>query len=91
MRRKRKPPGHMRKKKNPLILPRVRFNLTWASKAAAMARDEPLVLVAPDVVHRDNGGQPFPREHDAKGMHGWEHRRCEERLEDHRREKKLAI
>ena len=39
MRRKRKPPVHMRKKKNPLILPRVRFDLTWARKAAAMARD----------------------------------------------------
>jgi hypothetical protein len=39
MRRKRKPPIHMGKEQNPLVLPRVRFNLTWARKAAAMARE----------------------------------------------------
>ena len=39
MRWKRKPPVHMRKKKNPVILPRMRFDLTWARKVAAMARD----------------------------------------------------
>ena len=32
MRRKRKPPIHMGKEQNPLVLPRVRFNLTWARK-----------------------------------------------------------
>ena len=39
MRRKRKPSVHMRKKKNPLIVPRVRLDLTWTRKTAAMARD----------------------------------------------------
>jgi hypothetical protein len=43
MRRKRKSPIHIRKEQNPLVLPRVRFNLTWARKATAMARDQPLV------------------------------------------------
>ena len=39
MRRKRKPSVHMRKKKNPLIVSRVRLDLTWSRKPAAMARD----------------------------------------------------
>ena len=39
MRRKRKPSIHMRKKKNPLTVPRVRLDLTWTRKTAAMARD----------------------------------------------------
>ena len=39
MRRKRKPFVHMRKKKNPLIVSRVRLDLTWSRKLAAMTRD----------------------------------------------------
>ena len=39
MRRKRKPSVHMRKKKNPLIVSRVRLDLTWSRKPAAMVRD----------------------------------------------------
>ena len=39
MRRKRKPSVHMRKKKNSLIIWRVRLDLTWSRKPAAMARD----------------------------------------------------
>ena len=89
MRRNRKSPVYVRKKKNPLVIPRVRFNLTWARKATAMARDQPLVLVAPDVVRRNDGGQPFPRGHDAKRMHGGEARRYEERPEDRWRKMKL--
>ena len=65
----------MRKKKHPFVIPRARFNLTWARKAAAIARDQPLVLVAPDVVRRNDRGQPFPRRHNAKRIHGKEARR----------------
>jgi len=72
MGRKRKPSIDMRKEKHPFVIPRARFNLTWARKAATIARDQPLVLVTPDVVRRNHGEQPFPRRHDAKKIHGEE-------------------
>src|SRR3954466_500999 len=68
MRRKRKPSIHMRKKKNPLIVSRVRLDLTWSRKPTAMARNQPFILILADVVHRDNSGQPLPRGHDAEEM-----------------------
>src|SRR4051812_11800850 len=40
MRRERKPSIHMRKKKDLLIVSRVRLNLTWSRKPTAMARDQ---------------------------------------------------
>jgi hypothetical protein len=66
MGRKRKPSINVREKEDPFVVPRVRLNLTWARKAAAIAREQPVVLIAPNVGRGDDRGQPFPRRHDVE-------------------------
>ena len=60
---KRKPPIDVREEKHPLIGPRARLDLTLARETTPIARDQSLVLVATDVIRRNNGGQPLPRRH----------------------------
>jgi len=65
MRRKRKTPIDVREKKHALISPRARFDLTWTREATPIARKQTVVLIATDLLRRNNGRHPLPRGHGA--------------------------
>ena len=60
MGRKRKTPVDVREKKHALISPRARFDLTWTREATPIARKHTVVLIATDLLRRNNGRHPLP-------------------------------
>ena len=65
MRRKRKTLIDVREKKHALISPRARFDLTCTGEATSVAREQIVILIAADLLRRDNGRHPLPRGHGA--------------------------
>jgi len=54
----------MRKQKNAFVGFGMRFDLTRARKTTSLARKKPIVLIAADLIHRNDGRLPLSCRHD---------------------------